>query len=198
MRGSPVSPTGSSGPPGGPRPRLSLGRLDSLSAWVLFSAFAAGFGGVIKEFLYVYLVRLTGFSREELGSLLALAGIPALGASLAVGPAADRLGTGVVLASILAAGAAGYTLLSLRLGAGYVLAGLTLAQASVRSRLPLTRSAAAFKGVRAVAVGASNALSNLGMMAGILPGEGSPFLAPAALLLVALAVYVKVRGSRPP
>lgn len=113
--------------------------------------------------------------------------------SIAVGPAADRIGTGSVLAAVLVAGTAGYLLLSMETGVAAALVGLALAQTSVRSSVPLTRNAAAFRSDIAVAlVGASNTLSSLGMMtgpmvgarlyeslqgrrlAGILPGEGSP------------------------
>lgn len=200
----------------GSRPSLRGVRLDSLSAWVLLSAFAAGFGGgVLREFLYVYLGEAYGLSRSGLGSFLAAAGFLALAASLAAGPAADRLGTGAVLAAVLAAGALGYTLLSLKVSVAAALAGLALAQASVRSSMPLTRNAAAFHGDAAVTlVGASNTLSSLGMMtgpivgaklyeslkderlAGILPGEGSPFLASALMLTLTLALYALTR-SRP-
>ncbi len=147
-------------------------RIDRLSAWVLLAAFSAGFGGgVLREFLYVYLGEAYGMTRGELGSFLAAAGILALVVSIAVGPAADRIGTGSVLAAVLVAGIAGYLLLSMETGVAAALVGLALAQTSVRSSMPLTRNAAAFRSDIAVAlVGASNTLSSLGMMTGPIVG----------------------------
>ncbi len=191
-------------------------RIDRLSAWVLLAAFSAGFGGgVLREFLYVYLGEAYGMTRGELGSFLAAAGILALVVSIAVGPAADRIGTGSVLAAVLVAGIVGYLMLSMETGVAAALVGLALAQTSVRSSMPLTRNAAAFRSDIAVAlVGASNTLSSLGMMtgpmvgarlyeslqgrklAGILPGEGSPFLASALMLMLTLALYALARKPK--
>jgi len=205
--------------PTGRRPRGDLRaalRIGGLAAWILLAAFAAGYtSGMLKEFLYLYLGEVYGLDREALAEFLAVAGVLSLSVSLAVGPLADRMGTGPVLAGVLALGAAGNLALGAGAGVGVALAGLTLAQASARSSMPLTRNAMAFQHEYAVAlVGASNTLSSLGQMispvvSGKLyetlygttimgvPGEGAPFIVAALLLLLVLLTYPAARAHGP-
>ena len=183
-------------------------RGDTLAAWILLSALSAGYiSGLLKEFLYIYLGEVYGLDRQALASSLALAGLAAFAAGLAVGPLADRLGVAPVLAAVLAMGLAGSLAIGLSASLAVALLGLALAMTAARSSLPLTRNAAAFApGLQATLVGASNALSNIGQMASPviagrlydtllgktlvgLRGEAIPFLTAAALLAVTLALY---------
>ncbi len=202
-------------PPRGARGLSLLRRLPPVAAWVLLAAFAVGYSsGILREFLYVYLGEAYGLTRRELGTVLSAAGVLALAGSVAVGAAADRLGTGRVLAAALAAGVAGNLLLASPLGAAAALAGLSAAMVSARSSLPLTRNAAVFPREWSLAlVGASNTISSLGMMTGPLvagklyealrdtmlplglPGSGAPFLTAAAALAAVIALY-PVAASR--
>ncbi len=192
-------------------------RIGGLAVWILVAAFAAGYSaGMLKEFLYLYLGEVYGLTREELAEFLALAGVLAVVVSFMVGPLADLLGTGPVLAGILALGVAGNLALGSGAGVGAALAGLVLAQSSTRSSMPLTRNAAAFQHEYAVAlVGASNTLSSLGQMTGPLvagkiyetfhgtlvagvPGESLPFVTSALLMALVLLSYpIAVRAHRP-
>ena len=192
------------------------GGLGGLTLWILFAAFAVGYGsGLLKEFLYIYLPEVHGLDRAGLSSVLAAAGVLALAAGFAVGPAADRLGVGPVLAAVLAAGVAGELLLATP-SLALAFAGLVLASLAARSSLPLTRNAA-FLGsaYAATMVGLSNTLNNLGqmtspMIAGVLyeklggrslaglPGASTPFLVAALVLALALLLYPLARRSTAP
>ncbi|MEB3774368.1 MAG: MFS transporter [Desulfurococcales archaeon] len=186
----------------------SLAGISSASLWIIIAAYASGYSsGVLREFLYVYLGEVYGLAREELGSVLALAGIVSLILGLLVGPAADRWGTHRVLAAVLLMGSIGNAFIGMAPGVTLALVGISLAQASSRSSMPLTRNIGAFDGPQALALlGISNTVSSIGQMSGPviagtlydrlggsivlgLPGEAYPFLVALLLLLLALALY---------
>ncbi len=182
--------------------------VDRVSAWIILAAFSTGYtAGILREFLYVYLGEVYGLSREALGSVLALSGLAALAASLAVGPLADRLGTTRVLSMVLSVGALGGLALGLSHAVWQAFLGLVLAQAAARSSMPLTRNIAAFNHPQALAfVGFSNTFSSIGQMTGplaagvlydklggetilLVPGAGLPFLTAGALMVATVLLY---------
>jgi len=122
-----------------PPARLSaVLQVGGLAMWILLAAFAAGYtAGMLKEFLYIYLGEVYGLDRAALAGFLATAGVLSLLVSLLVGPLSDKLGTGPVLAMVLALGVLGNLALGSGASVSIALAGLVLAQSSSRSSMPL-------------------------------------------------------------
>jgi MFS family permease len=186
--------------------REAASSLGPVAVWILFTSLVMGYdSGMMREFLYVYLGDVYRLSRQDLAGVLSTAGILAFLASLATGPAADRLGPRPVLRLLLAAGAAGMLSIGLAPSATWALLGIALVNTATRSSLPLTRNAA-FLGtaMASTLVAASNTLNNLGQMTsplvsawlyqslhstqlGPVPGHAAPFLVAAALTIAVLA-----------
>ncbi len=176
-----------------------------VEVWVLVAALAAGFtGGVLSEFLYVYLSEVYGLDRSGLSLVLGGSGAVSLAASLLVGPLADRLGVVPVLRAVLVSGSLGLIMLTIPGSMWAALAAVGLARIASRSSLPLTRNAAVFAPERrASLLGLSNTLSNIGQMVGpLLAGwlydtvhgsvgpldaRGLGFIVAAALMLLVAA-----------
>ena len=166
-------------------------------AWIVVVALAIGFlSGMMRDYFYIYAREAAGMSREELGNLLAAAGVLGVATSILAGVAADRVGAWRVLPLLVLLAAAGAFLLS---APGLAWAGYILAALSVRASLPQTRNAALLPGgAGMLLVGLSNSASSIGMMLGpivaglISPGapSGAPYRVAGEVLLAAAALYV--------
>ncbi len=191
-------------------------RIGVVPAWIILAAYTTGYsGGILREFLYIYLGEVFNLGRTELGSILALSGVVGLIAGVLVGPASDKWGTTKMLALVLLMGFLGNLTLGLAHSPLQAFVGLTLAYSAGRSSMPLTRNLQAFNHPQALALlGLSNTLSNIGQMTGPLaagklydtfhgktllglPGEATPFIMAAILLAATLAVYkIKIAGPK--
>ncbi len=196
------------------RGKTSLGELrgvvDSRIAWILFSAFTAGFlVGLLREYFYVVVYEDYGLTKQQLGSLLSLGSIAALGGGLLVGPLSDRIGVQRALLMVLATGLTASLLLTLDSSLYITAAGFLLAMVTGRSSLPLTRNASILGVGRggSTVVGLSNTLSNLGnmtspLLAGALytlntsiagiPGKNLAYLIAFALILTSILWYLLI------
>lgn len=190
--------------------------LTAATLWLLAASLVMGYvGGMLREFLYVYLGDVYGLTRRDLAGVLAASGLLAFTASLATGPLADRLGPGPVLSGLLASASLGLIAVAAAPGglAGVAL-GIALANTATRSSLPLTRNAAFLgTGLASTLVALSNTLNNAGQVVsplvsaalyqaasgtriGPLPGHAAPFLVAAALTASVLAAYPAVAKKR--
>ncbi len=136
--------------------------------WVLTSSLVIGFaGGIMQEFLYVYVYEVHGVSRSELGSVLALGSIFTIISSISAGYLADKIGIKHTLSATLLLASLGLCILSIN-GIGFPLIALSISSIMFarNAAMPLTRTIA-IAGSREYAgtvIGVSNTISNIGSM----------------------------------
>ena len=197
-----------------------LSAFSIFTLWVLVSSLVIGFaGGVMQEFLYVYVYEVHGISRGELGSVLALGSIFTIISSISAGYLADKIGIKLTLSATLLLASLGLGLLPIS-GIGFPLVALSVSSIMFarNAAMPLTRTIA-IAGSREYAgtvIGVSNTISNIGSMvspivAGVLYSryqgevslgfvtleeEGLIYLVLSALSLLLAISSLKIREER--
>lgn len=179
--------------------------LTRLVLWVILAAFTLGFlNGTLREYFYIYVHEVYGYTRGSLGRLLFASGVVSVGSGIIAGLLADRIGIARTLYFVLIASAISALTIGVQFpNALLVAAAYIVASAGVRSSMPLTRNAALVGEIGgSLMVGASNMVSSLGMMTGPLAAGllyeysprygGIPFLLAGTLLLLTVIIYRRI------